>query len=193
MEVRIFGDPVLRQRAHEVEDFDGSLVTLANDMLETMRAKEGVGLAANQVGILKRLFTWELDVGEEEAEIVGGAVVNPVLLDASEELQEGDEGCLSFPGLFYPVDRPLRIEVSHQDLTGDDHTVQLEGFLARVFLHEMDHLNGILFIDHLAEHDRKAAMKVMREQRLAEQGETPPPVAGGLLLGSTQPKRLGSR
>lgn len=193
MEVRIFGDPVLRQRAHEVEDFDGSLVTLANDMLDTMRAKDGVGLAANQVGILKRLFTWELDIGEEEAEIVGGAVVNPVLLDASEELQEGDEGCLSFPGLFYPVDRPLRIEVSHQDLIGDDHTVQLEGFLARIFLHEMDHLNGILFIDHLAEHDRKAAMKVMREQRLAEQGETPPPVTGGLLLGSTQPKRLGSR
>jgi peptide deformylase len=203
LEVRIFGDPVLRQRAHEVEDFDGSLVTLANDMLQTMRAKDGVGLAANQVGILKRLFTWELDVGEEEAEvlgrvgpggIVGGAVVNPVLLDSSEELQEGDEGCLSFPGLFYPVDRPLRIEVAHQDLAGDEHTVQLEGFLARVFLHEMDHLNGILFIDHLAEHDRKAAMKVMREQRLAEQGEAPPPVAGGLLLGGVQSERRpGSR
>jgi peptide deformylase len=193
LEVRIFGDPVLRQRAHEVEDFDGSLVTLANDMLETMRAKDGVGLAANQVGILKRLFTWELDVGDEQPDVIGGAVVNPVLLDASEELQEGDEGCLSFPGLFYPVDRPLRIEVAHQDLAGDDHTVQFEGFLARVFLHEMDHLNGILFIDHLAEHDRKAAMKVMREQRLAEQGEAPVPVAGGLLLGGAQGKRLGSR
>ncbi|MEX1162286.1 MAG: peptide deformylase, partial [Nitriliruptor sp.] len=118
--------------------------------------------------------------------IIGGAVVNPVLLDSSEELQEGDEGCLSFPGLFYPVDRPLRVEVAHQDLHGDDHTVQLEGFLARIFLHEMDHLNGILFIDHLAEHDRKAAMKVMREQRLAEQGQAPSaPVAGGLLLGSS--------
>jgi peptide deformylase len=195
MEVRIFGDPVLRQRAHEVEDFDGSLAQLANDMFDTMRAKDGVGLAANQVGILRRLFTWEVDLGEEEPDvpggvgpggIIGGAVVNPVLLDSSEEIQEGDEGCLSFPGLFYPVDRPLRIEVSHQDLHGDDHTVQLEGFLARVFLHEMDHLDGILFIDHLAEHDRKAAMKVMREQRLAEQGETPAPVAGGLLLGGAR-------
>jgi peptide deformylase len=184
MEVRIFGDPVLRQRAHEVEDFDGSLATLANDMFETMRAKDGVGLAANQVGILKRMFTWEVDLGEDEPEVVGGAVVNPVLLDSSEELQEGDEGCLSFPGLFYPLDRPLRVEVAHQDLHGDDHTVQLEGFLARVFLHEMDHLNGILFIDHLAEHDRKAAMKAMREQRLAEESERSGPVAGGLLLGS---------
>jgi peptide deformylase len=193
LEVRIFGDPVLRQRAHEVEDFDGSLATLATDMFATMRAKDGVGLAANQVGILKRLFTWEVDVGEEEADLIGGAVVNPVLLDASEELQEGDEGCLSFPGLFYPVDRPLRIEVSHQDLAGDDHTVQLEGFLARVFLHEMDHLNGILFIDHLAEHDRKAAMKVMRERRLAEAGEAPPPIAGGLLLGGARTERDRSR
>jgi peptide deformylase len=193
MEVRIFGDPVLRQRAHEVEDFDGSLATLANDMFETMRAKDGVGLAANQVGILKRMFTWEVDLGEDEPEVVGGAVVNPVLLDSSEELQEGDEGCLSFPGLFYPLDRPLRVEVAHQDLHGDDHTVQLEGFLARVFLHEMDHLNGILFIDHLAAHDRKAAMKAMREQRLAEQGESAP-VAGGLLLGGARTLgRPGSR
>ncbi len=193
LEVRIFGDPVLRQRAHEVEDFDGALATLAEDMLQTMRAKDGVGLAANQVGILKRLFTWEVDVGDEEEELIGGAVVNPVLLDASEELQEGDEGCLSFPGLFYPLDRPLRVEVSHQDVRGEEHTVQLEGFLARIFLHEMDHLNGILFIDHLAEHDRKAAMKAMREQRLAAEGE-PPPVAGGLLLGrASGAKRLGSR
>jgi peptide deformylase len=203
MEVRIFGDPVLRQRAHEVEDFDGSLAALANDMLETMRAKDGAGLAANQVGILKRLFTWEVDLGDEEPDlpgevgpggIIGGAVVNPVLLDSSEELQEGDEGCLSFPGLFYPVDRPLRVEVAHQDLHGDDHTVQLEGFLARVFLHEMDHLNGILFIDHLAAHDRKAAMKAMREQRLAEAGEPSAPVAGGLLMGGARSLgRSGSR
>ncbi|MTV25589.1 peptide deformylase [Nitriliruptoraceae bacterium ZYF776] len=180
LQIRIFGDPVLRQRAHEVTDFDGRLAKLAQDMLDTMRAKDGVGLAANQVGVLKRLFTWELDVGEDEEELIGGAVVNPVLLDSSEELQEGDEGCLSFPGLFYPVDRPLRIEVEHRDLHGDEHTVQLEGFLARIFLHEMDHLNGILFIDHLAKHDRKEAMRRMREQQL-EGG--PPPTAGALLLG----------
>lgn len=184
LEVRIFGDPVLRQRAHEVEDFDGRLATLAGDMFDTMREANGVGLAANQVGVLKRLFTWEVE--PEDADPIGGAVVNPVLLDSSEELQEGDEGCLSFPGLFYPLERPMRIEVSYQDLGGDRRTVQLEGFLARIWLHEMDHLNGILFVDHLAKHDRQAALRRMREYRL-EQGidEPTPPQPGGLLLGRT--------
>jgi peptide deformylase len=179
LEIRIFGDPVLRQKAHEVTDFDGRLVKLAEDMLETMRAAPGVGLAANQVGVLKRLFTWEV---EDE----GGAVVNPTLLDTdAEEAEVDEEGCLSFPGLFYPVSRPLRIEVTHQDLAGDEHTVQLEGFDARVWLHEMDHLNGILFVDHLAEHDRKEAMKLMREYRLEQGLDAPgtPRGPGSLLLG----------
>jgi peptide deformylase len=193
LEIRIFGDPVLRQRAHAVEDFDGSLATLADDMHESMRAADGVGLAANQVGVLKRLFTWEVDVGVEEPDPIGGAVVNPVLLESSAQLQDGDEGCLSFPGLSFPLDRPLRIEVAHHDVRGEDHTVQLEGFLARVFLHEMDHLDGILFIDHLAAHDRKAALKVMRERRLAERGEAAPPVAGGLLLGAATRQEHASR
>ena len=184
LEVRIFGDPVLRQTAHEVEDFDGSLAKLAGDMFDTMRAKHGAGRAANQVGVLKRLFTWEVEQEDPEAEPHGGAVVNPALLDASEELDEDDEGCLSFPGLFYPVERPLRIQVAYQDLGGDHHEVQLEGFHARVWLHEMDHLNGILFIDHLAKHDRGAALRRMREFRL-EQGLDEPgrQRPGGLLLG----------
>ena len=185
LDIRIFGDPVLRQRAREVELFDDQLAQLADDMLHTMREAQGVGLAANQVGILKRLFTWELDV-EEDEDPLGGAVINPVLLDSSEELQEGEEGCLSFPGLAFPVDRALRVEVAHRDLHGEEHTVQLEGLLARVFLHEMDHLNGILFIDHLAAHDRKAALRIMRERRLEEQdddGRGDPPPPGGLLLG----------
>jgi peptide deformylase len=184
LEIRIFGDPVLRQRAHEVQDFDGRLAQLAADMLETMRAAEGVGLAANQVGVLKRLFTWEVERETEDAiETLGGAVVNPTLLDSSEDLQDGDEGCLSFPGLFYPLQRPLRVEVGYQDLHGEDHTVQLEGFLARIWLHEMDHLNGILFIDHLAKHDRTAALKAMREQRLELGLDDPEPRPGNLLLG----------
>lgn len=192
LEVRIFGDPVLRQKAHEVEDFDGRLATLAGDMFDTMRERQGVGLAANQVGVLKRLFTWEIETGEpgpdgevSDPTTIGSAVVNPTLLDASEDLEEDDEGCLSFPGLYYPVPRPLRIEVGYQDLGGDDRTVQLEGFLARIWLHEIDHLNGILFIDHLAQHDRGAAMRRIREYRL-EQGLDEPdakPKPGSLLLG----------
>ena len=180
LEIRIFGDPALRQRAHEVEDFDGRLAKLAADMTETMRAAGGVGLAANQVGVLKRLFTWEVEP-EDEAPI-GGAVVNPELLDSSEELEPGEEGCLSFPGLFYPLPRPLRVEVRYQDLGGDAHVVQLESYLARIWLHEMDHLNGILFIDHLAKHDRREALRRMRELELGDADE-PEARGGGLLLG----------
>lgn len=184
LEIRIFGDPVLRQRAHVVEDFDGRLADLAADMFDTMRAAEGVGLAANQVGVLKRLFTWEVTRETAEGELVphGSAVVNPELLSSSEEIQQGDEGCLSFPGLFYPVDRPLKVVVGYHDLGGEHHEAELDGFLARVWLHEMDHLNGILFIDHLAKHDRQAALKAMREQRLDAPGDDDPR-PGGLLLG----------
>jgi peptide deformylase len=173
LDIRLFGDPVLRQRARPVTDFDESLERLAVDMLETMREASGVGLAAPQVGILKRLFTWEV---EED----NGAVVNPVLLDASEDLVEDDEGCLSFPGLYYPVRRPLRARVQHADVHGEDHTTDLEDFDVRVWLHEMDHLNGILFIDHLAKHDRKAAMRQMRQMR---EGSDEGPEPGSLLLG----------
>lgn len=182
LEVRIFGDPVLRQRAHEVTDFDGRLASFAADLFDTMRDHQGVGLAANQVGVLKRLFTWEVE--REDEDPIGGAVVNPTLLDASETLEQDDEGCLSFPGLFYPVERPLRVEIGFRDLAGDEHTVELEGFVARVWLHEMDHLNGILLVDHLAKHDRQEALKRMREYRI-EQGIDGPaePTPGGLLLG----------
>jgi peptide deformylase len=161
LEIRLFGDVVLRQRAREVTSFDARLQRLADDMLDTLRKSAGAGLAANQVGVLKRLFTWKVEDRH-------GAVVNPVLEDASEELQQGDEGCLSFPGLFYPVERPLRLRLGHQDLSGEHHTTDAEGFLARVFLHELDHLNGVLFIDHLARHDRKEALKRMREYRLQQ-------------------------
>jgi peptide deformylase len=178
LEIRLFGDPVLRQRARTVTDFDEALARLAEDMLTTMREANGVGLAAPQVGILKRLFTWEVDE-------VHGAVVNPVLEDASEELVSDDEGCLSFPGLYFPVDRPVRARIRHHDLHGDEHVTDLEDFDVRVWLHEMDHLNGILFIDHLAKHDRREAMRRMREMREADQGpgsgEGPEP--GSLLLG----------
>jgi peptide deformylase len=159
LDIRVYGDPVLRAVAREVVDFDDRLRRLADDMLVAMSAAAGVGLAATQVGILRALFTWAV---EEEHD----AIVNPVLVDASEELQEGDEGCLSFPGLYFPLDRPLRVRVRHQDLFGEERVTDAEGLLARVFVHEMDHLRGVLFIDHLARHDRLEAEKRMREYRL---------------------------
>ncbi len=163
--IRIFGDPVLRQRAHEVTDFDDALRRLADDMLETMRDATGAGLAANQVGVLRRLFTYEW-VEERGGEGQSGAVVNPEVLEASEEIQEGEEGCLSFPGLYYPTERPFRVRISAQDVHGEPLEMVGEDMLARIFLHEIDHLNGILFIDHLALHDRKEAMRRIREGEL---------------------------
>jgi peptide deformylase len=165
--IRLFGDPVLRQRAADVTDFDEALRKLADDMHETMRHGEGAGLAANQVGVLKRLFTWEVvDTAEGETEPEGGAVVNPEVVELSEATQEGDEGCLSFPGLFYPTERPLRARVRAQDVHGEPYETEREGLIARVFLHELDHLDGILFIDHLAKHDRKEAMRRIRAGEL---------------------------
>jgi peptide deformylase len=163
--IRLFGDPVLRERAAEVERFDDALRKLADDMLETMRAAAGAGLAATQVGVLKRLFTWEL-IGEEDSR--AGAWVNPELLETSADVQEGEEGCLSFPGLYYPCERPLRVRLRVRDVHGEEHEVTGEGLLARIYLHELDHLNGILFIDHLARHDRKEAMKRIRAGELED-------------------------
>jgi peptide deformylase len=162
--IRIFGDPVLRQRAAEVTDFDDRLRRLADDMLETMRAASGAGLAANQVGVLRRLFTWETDEGH-------GAVVNPVIAYQSEEVQEGDEGCLSFPGLFYPTTRPLEVRIDAQDVHGEDRALEGHGLLARIIAHEIDHLNGILFIEHLERHDRKDAMRRIRRGELERELE----------------------
>lgn len=159
--IRIFGDPVLRTRARAVEEFDAALAALAADLLETMRWAEGAGLAANQVGVLKRLFTWE--EGQEH-----GALVNPEVVELSEETELGDEGCLSFPGLFYPTERPLRARLRARDVHGDEVEQVAEGLRARIFLHELDHLNGVLFIDHLARHDRAAALRRVRDGELEE-------------------------
>ncbi len=158
--IRIFGDPILRSRAAEVTTFDEALRRLADDMLDTMRAASGAAIAGNQVGVLKRLFAWQLEPDDF------GTWVNPEILETSEELQEGDEGCLSFPGLFYPTKRPLRVRMRAQDVHGEPHEVEGAEMAARMFLHEIDHLNGILFIDHLARHDRKEAMRRIRRGEL---------------------------
>lgn len=157
--IRLFGDPVLRMRAGEVTDFDDALRTLADDMLETLRAAKGSAIAANQVGVLKRLFVYEMD---DRA----GALVNPEVVETSEEIVTAEEGCLSFPGLFYPSERPLRARLSGVDAHGEPTRQEGEGMFARMLLHELDHLNGILFIDHLARHDRKEAMRRIRRGEL---------------------------
>jgi peptide deformylase len=161
LRIRIFGDPVLRERAVEVVEFDETLRQLAADMRLTLSAAGGAAIAANQIGVLKRLFVWAASSGLEE-----GDLVNPEIVEVSEEMEHSEEGCLSFPGLFYPTDRPLRAHLRGYDVHGEPIDVKGEGIDARMLLHELDHLNGILFIDHLARHDYKDAMRRIRRGEL---------------------------
>ena len=159
LEIRTFGDPALRQRAQEVEGVSDLHQRLVDDMIETMRAAPGVGLAGPQVGVLERVFVWE--VAEEH-----GAVFNPVITFLSEDKVEGEEGCLSLPGLYYPVERARTGIVEGRDRHGDQTVLEAEDLLARVCQHEIDHLNGVLFIDHLPEELRKEALTILRDQAL---------------------------
>ena len=163
--IRQWGDPVLRQKANEVESVTDLHRRLVNDMLETMREAPGVGLAGPQVGILERIFVWE--VGEEY-----GAVFNPRIVASSDEEVEGEEGCLSLPGLYYPVTRAEKVTVEGIDENGDPVKLDADELLARVCQHEIDHLDGVLFIDHLNEEMRKEALGILRDQAL---GLAPPP------------------
>jgi len=158
-EIRVIGDPVLRQRAGEVTDIDGKLALLADDMLTTMYEAPGLGLAAPQVGVQKRIFVYDLGEGPQ-------VVINP---EVSEERGEWayDEGCLSIPGLAFELVRPKEVHLVGYDLHGNELSIEADELLARCFLHELDHLDGVLFIERLEHDDRKAAMRIIREQRLS--------------------------
>lgn len=153
--IRLFGDPVLTSPAQPVTTFDKELRKLVKDLTETMQDAPGAGLAAPQIGVLLRVFTWDVD-----NEV--GHLVNPVL-DLSDELQDGEEGCLSFPELRYNTPRAMRAVAKGFNMYGDPVLIEGSEFLARALQHETDHLDGILFIDRLSEENRKAAMKEIRE------------------------------
>ena len=162
LDIRTFGDPVLKTRAAPVESFDESLARLTQDMLATMRDNEGVGLAANQVGRLKRVFVAAI----EDDEYV---IVNPVLTDRSETTETAPEGCLSIPGIQVDVERPVSVTVSGQDVSGKPLQLEASDLLARVLQHEVDHLDGVLMLDRTNRESRKAAMREWREHLLAQQ------------------------
>jgi peptide deformylase len=170
-EIRHFGDPVLVTPASEVIDFDKELRKLVKDLTETMLDAPGAGLAAPQIGVPLRVFVWDVD------EAIGH-LINPTL-DLSEEMQEGDEGCLSFPELVYPTPRAFRAVAKGFNMHGDPVTIEGTELLARALQHETDHLNGILFIDRLSDENRKIAMKEIRESDwfgLAEQTGVQPKI-----------------
>jgi peptide deformylase len=167
LKIRQFGDPALRQTAAEVEKVTDVHRRLVEDMLETMRVAPGVGLAGPQVGVMERIFVWE--VGDEF-----GAVINPKITWASDEHVEWEEGCLSLPGLYYALTRPGRVRVEGIDEHGAPVSIEADELLARVVQHEIDHLDGVLFIDHLPEEQRKEALRFLREQALGLPTSTPP-------------------
>ncbi|MGH8969582.1 MAG: peptide deformylase [Actinomycetes bacterium] len=164
--IRLFGDPVLRTPADPVRDFDKELRTLVKDLAETMLEAPGVGLAAPQIGVGLRVFTYHV---EDEV----GHLVNPTL-DLSDEEQEEEEGCLSFPGLAYPTRRAMRVVAKGLNMHGEPVTVEGSDLLARCVQHETDHLDGILFIDRLDREQRKLALRAIREADWS--GEPPPQV-----------------
>ncbi len=153
--IRLFGDPVLRTPAAPVETFDKELRTLVADLTDTMMDAPGVGLAAPQIGVSLRVFTYWVDD-------VVGHLINPIL-DLSDEEELGEEGCLSLPGLTYDTMRALRVVAKGMNMHGEPVVIEGSELLARCVQHETDHLDGILFIDRLDTVARKAAMKEIRE------------------------------
>jgi len=157
-QVRQYPDPVLRMRAHEVEEFDDDLRQLAERMTGLMGEAAGVGLAANQVGVLRRMFVFQPTVEDEPR-----AMVNPEIVERSDETVPDDEGCLSMQGVLVPVDRTLRVTIEARDLDGEEVRLELEGMSARVVQHELDHLDGTLIIDRTTPDGRREALAVLRQ------------------------------
>jgi len=167
LEIRILGDPVLRVKAKEVVEFDGEIQTLAKDMLETMYRASGIGLAGPQVGTSKRIIV--LDLGEADEEDFGPvAVVNPRIVEASREKDRAPEGCLSIPGMEEVVERPSFVTVEGYTPQGEPLTIEAEGLFSRALQHEIDHLDGVLFIDRLSPLKRRMAMKKWQKSRAEE-------------------------
>jgi peptide deformylase len=163
-------EPVLRRKAHTVNKFDKDLQSLIDDMVETMRDAPGVGLAAPQVGLSERLIVVEYYEREEDEEVENApkkvwAIVNPEIIKASEEKLMGVEGCLSIPNLVGEVERHAAIQVKGLNRHGKPMKIKAEGWLARIFQHEIDHLNGVLFTDR-ASHVWQPPQEVEQEQEV---------------------------
>ncbi|HHF42547.1 MAG TPA: peptide deformylase [Candidatus Aminicenantes bacterium] len=162
LEIVTVPHPVLRQPAESIKDINQQIVELAKAMVETMYAAPGIGLAAPQVNQSVRLITVDLTVGEKENQLI--ILVNPEIVEAEgEDVQE--EGCLSVPDIQEKVKRPFRVLVKGYDLDGREKSIEAEGLLARVFCHEVDHLNGTLFIDRLSPLKRSLIRKKLRKKQ----------------------------
>jgi peptide deformylase len=155
-QIRQYGDPALRLIAHEVDDFDDDLRRLVDRMIVLMQEAQGVGLAATQVGVLRRLFVFQPDDDGPRA------IVNPVVVERGEETSTDDEGCLSLQGVKVPVERSTRIVLEGKDPNGDDLHIELDEYGSRIVQHELDHLDGVLIIDRTDDERRKDALAILR-------------------------------
>jgi peptide deformylase len=158
-QIRQYPDPSLRMTAAPVETFDDELRRLAERMLHLMEEANGIGLAATQVGVVRRLFVCRL--GEEDEEQLR-AFVNPVIVSAGDERESADEGCLSLQGVLVPVERAAKLTLEAQELSGEPVRLQLEGLDARVVQHETDHLDGVLILDRTTDEARREALAKLR-------------------------------
>jgi peptide deformylase len=158
--IRIVGDPVLRQRAAEVSDIDGRLATIAEGMVGALYEAQGLAVAAPQVGVLKRLFVYDMHDGDGPQ-----VLVNPVISETSGEWVY-EEGCLSVPGLSWEIVRPKEVHLTGYDLDGNEVSFEADELQARMFQHELDHLDGVLLLDRLDEAQRKEAKRAVRQLQL---------------------------
>jgi peptide deformylase len=164
--IRKYGDPVLRDPAERVTDINDELQRLIDDMVDTMYAAPGVGLAANQVGVSKRLMVIDLSVGEDPSQLL--VFINPDITETEGEITE-EEGCLSIPDFVEVVTRPERLTVKFLDRKGEEQEMRAEGLMARAICHEIDHLDGTLFIDYLRGLKKDRILKKI--QKLVKTGD----------------------
>ena len=164
-QIRQYPDPVLRMRAGEVENFDQDLARLVDRMTRLMEDANGAGLAANQVGVVRRVFVFHPDPDTEPL-----AVVNPVIAERGEETVTEDEGCLSMQGVQVPVDRSASVRLEGRDPAGNDVSFDLTDLGARVVQHELDHLDGVLILDRTTDEGRKQALAILRPRAMLTPG-----------------------
>jgi peptide deformylase len=173
--LHVLGSPVLRQRAAPVAHVDDDVRQLVDDLFETMRANKGVGLAANQVGVARRVAV--VDVGEEDpGELV---LINPVIVQRGDEHDTAEEGCLSIPEVYGDVEREVAITIEALDRDGTPYRLDLKGYKARAVQHEIDHLDGVLFLDHLSAVKRGLLLSKWKRSRKGKTGYVLEPEPAG--------------
>ncbi|HYI62806.1 MAG TPA: peptide deformylase [Acidimicrobiales bacterium] len=176
-DIRIIGDPVLREVADDVTDIDGALVRVAEGMVEAMYQADGLAVAAPQVGVRKRVVVYQLP--DDPGPMV---IINPHVVEVGDEPWTYSEGCLSIPGLYWEITRPKQVHVTGLDLDGNEVSIEADELAARMYQHELDHLDGVLMTERLDEDQKREAKRAVRELMLSRSGGGAPASSGGFSL-----------